>query len=46
VRGFANTAYDRSASGTEQERIRNEANNAANEADNRLDDLDDDLNTY
>ncbi len=38
VRGYANDAYDRSASGMEQQRLRDEANNAADEADKRLDD--------
>lgn len=37
VRGYANDAYDRSASSTEQQRLRDEANNAAEEADKRLD---------
>lgn len=38
VRGYANDAYDRSASGVEQQRLREEANNAANEDDKRLED--------
>ncbi|HXF23370.1 MAG TPA: hypothetical protein VN602_02560 [Gemmatimonadaceae bacterium] len=36
VRGYVRDAYDRSASATEQQRLRDEANNAANEADRRL----------
>ena len=38
VRGYANDAYDRSASAIEQQRLREEANNAADEADKRLED--------
>ena len=36
VRGYVRDAYDRSASASEQQRLRDEANNAANEADRRL----------
>jgi hypothetical protein len=36
VRGYVNDAYDRSASGIDQQRRREEANNAAEEADKRL----------
>jgi hypothetical protein len=45
VRGYANDAYDRSASSAEQQRLRDEANNAADEADKRLDDTTD-LNLF
>jgi hypothetical protein len=38
VRGYANDAYDRSASSVERERLRDQANDAANDADTRLDD--------
>lgn len=38
VRGYANDAYDRSASSAEQQRLRDKASNAADEADKRLDD--------
>lgn len=41
VRGYANDAYDRSASGATQQRLREEASNAADEADKRLDDAGD-----
>jgi hypothetical protein len=45
VRGYANDAYDRSASVVEQQRLRDEANNAANEDDKRLEDSGD-LNLF
>ncbi len=38
VRGYANDAYDRSASSVEQQRLREAASNAANNDANRLDD--------
>jgi hypothetical protein len=45
VRGYANDAYDRSASSVEQQRLREEANDAANDDDARLDDAGD-INLY
>ncbi|HEY5086940.1 MAG TPA: hypothetical protein VII66_06200 [Gemmatimonadaceae bacterium] len=41
VRGYANDAYDRSASSVEQQRLREEASNAADDDAKRLDDAGD-----